>query len=179
MGKIPWRRAWQPRLVFSPGESHGQGSLVGYSPCGHKESDTTEGQTVLGLPCCPEEPGGLLLSMVLQRVRHTRVIEDGAGSSSLPRGFPPVELSSGSFSLHCGAWAPRFDGVSCCGAGLWARGLSICGQRGIFSQQGRNPRPLRWRLDSYPPSHQGNPVAALVPPVSVLILCIESHDVPF
>ena len=30
--KIPWRRAWQPTLVFLPGESHGQRSLVGYSP---------------------------------------------------------------------------------------------------------------------------------------------------
>ena len=32
VGKIPWRRKWQP----TPGESHGQRSLVGYSPCGHK-----------------------------------------------------------------------------------------------------------------------------------------------
>ena len=30
--KIPWRRAWQPTLVFLPRESHEQGSLVGYSP---------------------------------------------------------------------------------------------------------------------------------------------------
>ena len=30
--KIPWRRAWQPTPVFLPGESHGQRSLVGYSP---------------------------------------------------------------------------------------------------------------------------------------------------
>ena len=37
--KIPWRRAWQPTPVFSPGESHGQRSLVGYSPWGHKELD--------------------------------------------------------------------------------------------------------------------------------------------
>ena len=29
--KIPWRRAWQPTLVFSPGECHGQRTLVGYS----------------------------------------------------------------------------------------------------------------------------------------------------
>ena len=29
--KIPWRRKWQPTLVFLPGESHGQRSLVGYS----------------------------------------------------------------------------------------------------------------------------------------------------
>ena len=42
VGKIPWRRAWQPTPVFLPGESHGQRSLVGYSPRGHKESDTTE-----------------------------------------------------------------------------------------------------------------------------------------
>ena len=42
VGKIPWRRAWQPPQVFLPGESHGQGSLVGYSPRGHKEWDTTE-----------------------------------------------------------------------------------------------------------------------------------------
>ena len=42
VGKIPWRRKWQPTPVFLPGESHGQRSLVGYSPRGHKESDTTE-----------------------------------------------------------------------------------------------------------------------------------------
>ena len=42
VGKIPWRRAWQPTAVFLPGESHGQRSLVGYSPRGHKESDMTE-----------------------------------------------------------------------------------------------------------------------------------------
>ena len=42
VGKIPWRRAWQPTPVFLPGESHGQRSLAGYSPQGCKESDTTE-----------------------------------------------------------------------------------------------------------------------------------------
>ena len=35
-------RAWQPTSVFLPGESHGLRSLAGYSPWGHKESDTTE-----------------------------------------------------------------------------------------------------------------------------------------
>ena len=42
VGKIPWRRKWQPTPVFLPGESHGQRSLMGYSPGGHKESDMTE-----------------------------------------------------------------------------------------------------------------------------------------
>ena len=32
--KIPWRREWQPTPVFWPGKSHGQRSLVGYSPWG-------------------------------------------------------------------------------------------------------------------------------------------------
>ena len=31
VGKIPWRRKWQPTPGFSPGESHGQRSLAGYS----------------------------------------------------------------------------------------------------------------------------------------------------
>ena len=39
---IPWRRAWQPTPVFLPGESHGQMSLVGYSPWSRKDWDTTE-----------------------------------------------------------------------------------------------------------------------------------------
>ena len=40
--KIPRRREWLPTQVFLPGESHGQRNLVGCSPWGHKESDTTE-----------------------------------------------------------------------------------------------------------------------------------------
>jgi len=35
-GKIPWRRKWQPTPVLLPGKSHGQRSLVGYSPWGRK-----------------------------------------------------------------------------------------------------------------------------------------------
>ena len=46
-GKVPesgrsWWRQWQPTPVFLSGESHGQRSLVGYSPWGHKKMDTTE-----------------------------------------------------------------------------------------------------------------------------------------
>ena len=38
----PLRREWLPTPVFLPGECHGQRSLMGYSPWGHKESDMTE-----------------------------------------------------------------------------------------------------------------------------------------
>ena len=37
-----WRRQWHPTPVLLPGKSHGQRSLVGHSPWGRKESDTTE-----------------------------------------------------------------------------------------------------------------------------------------
>ena len=41
-GKMPWKKAWQPTPAFLPGESHGQRSLVGYSPWGRKELDMTD-----------------------------------------------------------------------------------------------------------------------------------------
>ena len=41
VGKIPWRKKWQPTPVFVPGESRSQRSLVGYSPWDCKESDMT------------------------------------------------------------------------------------------------------------------------------------------
>ena len=42
VGKIPWRRDWQPTPVFLPGESCGQRSLVGYGPWDRIESHMTE-----------------------------------------------------------------------------------------------------------------------------------------
>ena len=39
VGKIPWRREQLSTSVFLPGEFHGQRSLLGYSPWGHKEQD--------------------------------------------------------------------------------------------------------------------------------------------
>ena len=51
VGKIPWRRAWQPTAEFLPGESHGQRSLAGYSQQSRKESDMTEGVTCFSFSC--------------------------------------------------------------------------------------------------------------------------------
>ena len=62
VGKIPWRRKWQPTPVFLPGKPHGQRSLVGYSPWGHKESDTTER---LHFHFQPNDP--LIASLVIYR----------------------------------------------------------------------------------------------------------------
>ena len=62
----------QPTPVLLPGKSHGQRSLVGYSPWGHKESDTTEWLHFMsiesGMPpkkfilCCPLSPPAFNLS---------------------------------------------------------------------------------------------------------------------
>jgi len=46
VGKIPWRRKWQPTPVFLPGELHEQRSLVGYSPWHCKELDVTDQLTL-------------------------------------------------------------------------------------------------------------------------------------
>ena len=42
VGKTTWRRKWPPTPALLPGKSHGQRSLVGYSPWGLKESNMTE-----------------------------------------------------------------------------------------------------------------------------------------
>ena len=44
--KIPWRREWLPTPVFLPAEFYGQRRLVGYTPWGCKDLDTTEPLTL-------------------------------------------------------------------------------------------------------------------------------------
>ena len=51
VGKIPWKRKWQPTPVLLPGKFHGWRNLVGYSPWGCKESDITERLHLMGFPC--------------------------------------------------------------------------------------------------------------------------------
>ena len=57
VGKIPWRRKWQPTPIFLPGESHGQRSLMGYSSWAHKESDMDWASNTFTLPS-PTSPNG-------------------------------------------------------------------------------------------------------------------------
>ena len=64
------RRKWQSTPVLLPGKSHGQRSLVGYSPWGRKESDTTEqlhftylghkGEVLMNRSACMKDPRELL-----------------------------------------------------------------------------------------------------------------------
>ena len=61
VGKIPWRRQWQPTPALLPGKSHGWRSLVGYSPRGREESATTERLHFPSLPAAVLLPAIFLL----------------------------------------------------------------------------------------------------------------------
>ena len=65
VGNISWKRKWHPTPVFLPEEFHGQRSLVGCSPCGSKEWDTTEClSSSSSRPCLPPSlPSGFPLSL--------------------------------------------------------------------------------------------------------------------
>ena len=94
-GVIPWRRARQPTPVFLPGESHGQRSLVGYSPWGRKESDTVERLTLsLSLEGWPFRP---CLSSTMQISQNDSLSSSSAYRlSALHRLFsPPGHLPQG------------------------------------------------------------------------------------
>ena len=78
VGKILWRMKWRPTPVLLPGKSHGQRSVVGYSPWGHKELDMTErlhfhfschekyNAVMLSYFSCHEKYNALMLSSLYQ-----------------------------------------------------------------------------------------------------------------
>ena len=76
VGKLPWKKAWQPAPVFLPGDSHGQRSLLGYSSHRCKESGTTKrvstskstAQTLI-------EALGKELVMITELIKHTANIK--------------------------------------------------------------------------------------------------------
>ena len=68
IGKIPWRRNWQPTPGFFPGESHGQRSLVGHSPWGCREWNTTE-----HAQCCLLGHGRCTVYLTDQRQKQIRL----------------------------------------------------------------------------------------------------------
>ena len=63
-GPDSWRRKWQPTPVFLPGEFHGQRSLAGYGPWGHK--DTTEQLTCTFAPC---KMGIIILILQMRKLK--------------------------------------------------------------------------------------------------------------
>ena len=67
---IEWRRQWQPTPILLPGKSHGRRSLVGCSPWGCEESDTTEQLHFhFSLSCTGEGNGNPLQCSCLENPR--------------------------------------------------------------------------------------------------------------
>ena len=65
-----WRRQWHPTSVLLPGKSQGRRSLVGCSPWGRKESDTTERLRFhFSLSCIGEGNGNPLQCSCLENPR--------------------------------------------------------------------------------------------------------------
>ena len=88
--EIPWRRKWLPTPVLLSGKSHGWRSLVGYSPWGHKESDTTER---LHFPGCQ---GGRSLPHVWGLDRACR--------KHMCAFFTPIRKRLSTLSMPCTPW---------------------------------------------------------------------------
>ena len=86
------RRKWEPTPVLLPGKFHGWRSLVGYSPWGHKESDTTkqfhlEPQNIR--PPCPSPTPGVHPNLCpLSQWCHPTISSSVIPFSSCPQSFP-------------------------------------------------------------------------------------------
>ena len=93
VGKIPWRRKWQPIPVFLPGKFHGQRSLQGYSPRGCKES------VVKNLLANTRDAGDMV-----SVPRLGRFPEEGNGN--------PLQYSCLENSMNRGAWKAVVCGVA-------------------------------------------------------------------
>ena len=77
VGKIPWRRKWQPTPVFLPEESHGQRSLAGYSPWGCKETRLSDWVHMGREKEARRE--SVVISLVVQRLRLSTPNAGGPG----------------------------------------------------------------------------------------------------
>jgi len=92
---------WQPTLVFLPGKSHWWRILIGYSPWGHKESNTTERLHFTSL-CDPKDwgPAGSSVHGILQAWILEWVAISFSRGSSWPRDQTRVSCIAGKFEYQ-------------------------------------------------------------------------------
>ena len=111
MGKILWKRAWQPTQVFLPRESHGL-SLAGYSPQGCKESDRIEETAHTHVLYPYSVPTGTLLESVIWvewHWWHYSIAVRPSGQSSLVlwiRGQAEMNAGGQEVSVSSACWSP-------------------------------------------------------------------------
>ena len=98
VGKIPWRRKWQPPPVFLWGKFHGQRNHVAdYSPWGSQESDMTQQLNNNKNPTC--SPGSPRLSCEPRTLSFSRIKNSRLGNTILKIPISRSFLLSGADSL--------------------------------------------------------------------------------
>ena len=107
VGKIPWRRTWQPTPVFVYRKSRGQCSLVGYHPWGRKESDTTEQLHLCnGYKCIFSRVSQYIINLYVTK-SATLLVEQHYLYP--PTGSPLIFTAPGSYKIlhyHTTQWNP-------------------------------------------------------------------------
>ena len=144
VGKIPWRRKWQPTPAILPGEFHGQRSLAGYSPWGCKELGMTEKLSLtLAFWIIINSEQCLIISKVC-----VPSFPKCLAAQSCPALCGPLNCSLPSFSVHRTSQTRMLE---------WVVILLL---QGIFQTQRSNPCLLcllHCRQILYALSHGGSP----------------------
>ena len=109
VGKIPWRRAWQPTPVFLPGESPGHRSLVGCRLWGYTESDMTE--VTWQQHQQQGFPGGSDIRQSACNVGNPGSISGWRRAPGEGNGYP-LQYSCLENSMDRGAWLATVNGVT-------------------------------------------------------------------
>ena len=172
VGKIPWRKKWQSTPVLLPGKSHGQRSLVGYSPWRCKELDTTERlhfhlnfYTKTTYVFCRKREWlscvWLFVTPWIHSPWNFPGQTTGVGSLSLGEGNgTPLQYCCLENPMDGGAWKAAVHGVAQSQTRLkWlsrsSSSLSLL--QGIFPTQWSNLGLPHYRWILYQLSHQGSP----------------------
>ena len=97
------KRKWKPTPVFLPGESHGRRSLVVYSPCGRKESDTTERLHLLAcllVKTCRNQSDTTGLKEMIQTWAFSTALGKAKNAVSTWSGFAGSRKDRQSYEIH-------------------------------------------------------------------------------
>ena len=99
LGKIPWRRKWQPTPVFLPEKSHGQiDASGGHSPWGYKESDTRLKRLSIQ---CPKQKPFYVFKTESNLPLEVKCLENFGGINILATMTPQENIEWSHFGIYC------------------------------------------------------------------------------
>ena len=142
----------QPTPVYLPGTFHGQKSLEGYSPQGHKELDKTEPLSMTSFTYLFIFI--FWLCWILVAVCGLSLVAQSKGCSLVVVHGHLIAVAS--LVAQHRLWTHGFQQLQHAGSVVVAHGLSCSTACGIFLDERLNQSPLHWQADSYPPCQQGS-----------------------